>query len=314
MSPPAKPTGVLIRVPDADFSDVVSILAGAGFVLDPAAAAEAPPTELTVRRGTDGRAGKRVGELGHDEGGATAGWAAATLPAGIAHEINNPLSAVIANLELAEQLLSRLLLGSPASKDAPGPGVAAVLPQLEDEVKDALQAARHVQLLVRDARAPLLPIDSEPVDVGAVVDLAIRMASSQVRTRAHLVREMGEVPLVYSTTLRLAQVFLNLIINAAQAIPPGQPDRHEIRIATATDERGWAKITVSDSGTGITADQLPRVFSPFFSTKGADRGTGLGLPISQRIVEGLGGRIEITSEVGRGTTVTVRLPPSDRPA
>ncbi|HEY0707065.1 MAG TPA: ATP-binding protein, partial [Polyangia bacterium] len=256
---------------------------------------------------------RRSAPRGADAGDGTPAWAGA-LPAGFAHEINNPLSAVIANLELAEQIFAQLA----ARTDTPPKETAivstALLRQLENEVKDALQAGRHVQQLVRDARAALHPGDGEPVDVTTVIDLAIRMASSQVRTIAHLVRDGGEVPRVRSTTLRLAQVFLNLIINAAQAIPAGQPERHQIRITTETDERGWAKVTVSDSGTGIAPHHLPRVFSPFFSTKTGDRGTGLGLPISQRIVEGLGGRIEIASEVGRGTTVTVRLPPSRRPA
>ncbi|HEY0713122.1 MAG TPA: ATP-binding protein, partial [Polyangia bacterium] len=280
MRSPANPDCVSIEVEPLDLAEASAALLGAGFVLD---AETGVRPRLTLRR-----------QPGVCDDTAAAGWAA-TLPAGIAHEINNPLSAVIANLELAEETLSHLLL--PASKAASpststpakqssssavsSPGdelprpLAAVIRQLDAEVKDALSAARHVQLLVRDARAALIPVESEPVDVSKVVDLAIRMASTQVRTRAHLVREHGEAPLVQSTTLRLAQVFLNLIINAAQAIAPGRPEQHEIRITTATDEAGWAKVTVSDSGAGIEPEHLPRVFSAFFSTKSRDRSSGL---------------------------------------
>jgi two-component system, NtrC family, sensor kinase len=105
----------------------------------------------------------------------------------------------------------------------------------------------------------------------------------------------------------VSQVFVNLLINAAHAITPGEPQRHCVRVVTAVDGNR-ALATVSDTGSGIASDVLPRIFDPFFTTKAAGVGTGLGLAISRDIVARIGGRIGVESAPGRGTTFTVELP------
>ena len=115
-----------------------------------------------------------------------------------------------------------------------------------------------------------------------------------------------------ATETRLGQVFLNLILNAVQAIPPGQPEWQTIEIATRTAHDGRAEIEIRDSGMGIPNELRNRVFDPFFTTKRVGDGMGLGLSITHNIVVALGGEIDLESEVGTGTTVRVRLPAGKR--
>jgi CheY-like chemotaxis protein/anti-sigma regulatory factor (Ser/Thr protein kinase) len=145
------------------------------------------------------------------------------------------------------------------------------------------------------------------VDVRGIVESATQMAWHEIRHRARLVKSLAEVPPIEGNEARLGQVFLNLLVNAAQAIPEGQADKNEVRVATRTDERGNIVVEVSDTGMGIPPENVSRVFDPFFTTKGD--GTGLGLSISYGAIRGLGGDIEVKSENGR-TTFQVTLPPS----
>jgi signal transduction histidine kinase len=220
-----------------------------------------------------------------------------TLAASVAHEINNPLSAVVANLELALRQLDGL-------------GDRPELEDLQAELRDAHEAAHLVRQIVRDVKVFSRGGDERPapVDVRQVLDSTARMAWSEIRHRARLQKQYDDVPPVWATDARLGQVFLNLIINSAQAIDVGRAESNRIRLSTRTDARGWALVEIADTGAGIPAEQLPRVFAPFFSTKPAGMGTGLGLSISSRIVKELGGEIRVESRVGRGTTVSVALP------
>ncbi|WP_309895946.1 ATP-binding protein [Archangium sp.] len=108
---------------------------------------------------------------------------------------------------------------------------------------------------------------------------------------------------------RLGQVFLHLLVNAAQAIPEGRAEHNEVRVTTRRDERGYAVIEVSDTGVGISSEVLPRIFEPFFTTKPVGEGTGLGLSICHTHLQAMGGDIQVRSEPGRGTAFTVTLPP-----
>jgi signal transduction histidine kinase len=220
-----------------------------------------------------------------------------TLAASVAHEINNPLSAVVANLELALRRLETV-------------GDRPELEELRAELRDAHEAAHLVRQIVRDVKVFSRGGDERPgpVDVRQVLDSTARMAWSEIRHRARLQKEYEEVPPVWATDARLGQVFLNLIINAAQAIEVGRAESNRIRLCTRTDDKGRALVEIVDTGAGIPAEALPRVFAPFFSTKPAGTGTGLGLSISSRIVKELGGEIRVESRVGLGTTVSVALP------
>jgi CheY-like chemotaxis protein len=146
------------------------------------------------------------------------------------------------------------------------------------------------------------------------MEASINMAWNEIRHRARLVKDYGEVPLVDASDSRLGQVFLNLLVNAAQAIPAGQADRHEIRVTTRTASDGRAVIEVRDTGTGVSPEILDRLFDPFFSTKPGGVGTGLGLTICQGLVTSLGGRIVVESRVGQGSTFRVVLPASTLPS
>jgi CheY-like chemotaxis protein len=129
-----------------------------------------------------------------------------------------------------------------------------------------------------------------------------------------VVKHYAMVPQVDANESRLGQVFLNLIINAAHAIPAGNYDANEIRISTALDLHGRVVVDIGDTGTGIPPEIRPRLFTPFFSTKPIGVGTGLGLAISHRIITQFGGTISFDTEVGKGTTFHITLPVSGGPA
>jgi signal transduction histidine kinase len=219
------------------------------------------------------------------------------LAAGVAHEINNPLAAVIANLDLAL-----------ADVDSLDPSLGVTRDNLREELTDARSAADRVRHIVRDLRIFSRSEDDKraQVDVEKVLESTLRMAANEIRHRARIVRRYAEVPPVDASEGRLGQVFLNLVVNAAQALPEGHADRNEIRVSTSC-EGAFARIEISDTGPGIPADVMKRLFTPFVTTKPQGVGTGLGLSICHRIITDFGGEILVnTSE--RGTTFTVLLP------
>jgi len=146
------------------------------------------------------------------------------------------------------------------------------------------------------------------VDVNPIVEGCLRMTANLTAARARVTRALGAVPPVRATEARIAQVVLNLVVNAAQAIPEGRPAEHEIRVATRVLSEDRIEIEVRDTGGGIAPELLPRIFDPFFTTKAPGEGTGLGLSICHGIVAGLGGEIRVESAVGAGTAFRVLLP------
>jgi CheY-like chemotaxis protein len=221
------------------------------------------------------------------------------LAAGVAHEINNPLSVVVTNLELAFETLS-----SPASRDAP----LTALGDLTQGLEDAREAAQRVCQIVKDLKIFSRADEDRltAVDVERVLESSLRMARNEIHHRARVIREYDQVPGVEGNESRLGQVFLNIIVNAAQAIPEGQADKNEIRIATRRDG-ARVVIDVTDTGSGIPPELMSRLFTPFFTTKATGVGTGLGLSICQRLLTAMGGEITVESVVGRGTTFHVKL-------
>ncbi|MDB4964937.1 MAG: Sensor protein [Myxococcales bacterium] len=223
-----------------------------------------------------------------------------TLAAGVAHEINNPLAYVLGNMEFVRDKVA-----DPVAADNSDRG--AIL-QAIDEARDG---ARRVQQIVRDLKIFARGDEArqDGVALAKVVDSAIALSFNQLRHAARIEKQFGPTPKVYGSDSRLAQLFLNLLVNAAQAVGEGRADEHTITVSLSTDARGWAVATVSDDGPGIPAEVASHIFDPFFTTKPVGVGTGLGLSICHGIVEGMGGSITVASGPGRGTTFRVTLPP-----
>jgi PAS domain S-box-containing protein len=226
-----------------------------------------------------------------------------TLAAGVAHEINNPLSYLLSNLRFMNDELQDLA--------RTGESVAGERGQeVREALKEALVGSERVREIVRDLKSFSRQGDEqrEPVDVHAVLDSCVNLAWSEIRHRARLVKSYGQVPPVLGNASRLGQVFLNLLVNAAQAIPEGSAlEAQEIHLSTWHEER-WVGVAVRDTGVGIPPENRARLFSAFFTTKPEGVGTGLGLSICQGIVVALGGRITVESEPGKGSTFRVLLP------
>ena len=204
-----------------------------------------------------------------------------TLAAGVAHEINNPLTYVLGNLELLERFL----------KDGD--------PELGSRIAEAIEGSERISAVVRDLMSFSHPEDNQrmPVDVSSVIDRALRMAGHEIQRRALLIRGPSDVPEVGGSAARLGQVLLNLLINAAHAIPKGAREQNQVRISAQSISPDQVRITVSDTGRGIERALLGRIFDPFITTKPFGEGTGLGLYVCHSIVTALGGAIWVDSQV-----------------
>jgi PAS domain S-box-containing protein len=223
-----------------------------------------------------------------------------TLAAGVAHEINNPLFSLTSNLEMIAAETRKGANGEPPID------VGAV----REMVVDAREASNRVRLIVADLLTFSQATEERRVvlDLRATMKRAIRAAAPEIGRGARLFEEYGDAPYVEADEARLAQVFLNLLVNAAQASLPGGATTNDIRVATSTDTAGRAVIEVHDTGSGITEEVMDHIFEPFFTTKPLGAGKGLGLSISHNIVVSLGGELTATSEAGRSTIFRVVLP------
>ncbi len=227
-----------------------------------------------------------------------------TLAAGVAHEINTPLAYVLANLAFARERL-------PALDDARLPDG----PALAESLSEALDGAKRVAAIVRDLQTFSRSEEQaiRPVDLGSVASSALSLAANELKHRARAIVDLGGLPPVLATEARLGQVLLNLVINAAHAIPEGDVASNEVRIGGWRDGEAIV-VEVSDTGSGIPPEIRDRIWDPFFTTKPVGQGTGLGLWVCRRIVTALGGTIELAPSTGRGATIRMRLPAGDGPA
>jgi signal transduction histidine kinase/CheY-like chemotaxis protein len=227
------------------------------------------------------------------------------LASGVGHEINNPLAYMLGSLDLARADLLRL--GRASERDGAGAAESALVERLERHLGTVKDGALRVRDIVRDLKLLSMAGDDRlaPVDVENALDLAAATVLHEIKPRARLVQAYGSVPLALANEQRLVQVFVNLLVNAAQAIPEGDPGEHEIRVATC-EAGGRVVVEVTDTGTGIAERDLPRIFEPFFTTKGHG-GTGLGLSISHTIVTAHGGRLTAERRAPRGALFRVEL-------
>jgi two-component system cell cycle sensor histidine kinase/response regulator CckA len=227
-----------------------------------------------------------------------------TMAAGVAHEVNNPLTYILSNISFVLEEVRRRI-GEPAVPDN-----GNWMKELEGALADAEEGTKRIAKIVTDLKAFTRPSaeTAEPADLNEVLDWSLAIAGHEVAARGRVVRRFGEVPRVDASSARLGQVFVNLIINAAHSLDPARRETNEIILTSHTDARGCAVAEISDTGCGMTAEIMAKVFEPFFTTKPHGEGTGLGLSVSHGIVESLGGTIAFESEPGCGTRARVVLP------
>jgi PAS domain S-box-containing protein len=257
------------------------------------------------------------------------------LAAGIAHEINNPMGFIHANLcQLAEYLedLGRVwevvgglrrsvAAGEPEATQAAAVALTATIDEVDADfliadcgkaVRESLEGSARIRAIVKDLRAFSHHDSPEPVlaDVNRALDSTANIVWAMMKHSVVLTKSYDELPPIPCYPMRLQQVFMNLLMNANQAIEEqvaSRGGRGEIKLRTALEDRG-VRVTVSDNGVGIAAEALPRIFDPFFTTKEIGDGTGLGLSTSYQLIELHGGTMRVESEPGTGTSFEVWLP------
>jgi signal transduction histidine kinase/CheY-like chemotaxis protein len=252
-----------------------------------------PASVLIVRDITERRIAEE--QLAHAERLTALG----ELAAGVAHELNNPMAYVVMNLELVRETLERR--GDTTTREP---------------LVEALDGIRRMQEIARELRA-FSGTDGggppEAVALDRAVESAVNIARNQLRHRAELVRELERGLSVRAREGQLVQVLVNLLSNAAQAIPDDGA-HHTVRLTARALEGERVEISVSDTGTGIPAEMLPRLFDPFTTTKARGQGSGLGLAISRRIVAGFGGQIRAENLATGGAKVTITLDAAPAPS
>jgi two-component system, NtrC family, sensor kinase len=259
------------------------------------------------------------------------------LAAGVAHEINNPIAFVDSNLHTLDKYCSKVTALLQAYEKLEECVSLHIVPEAVEQVQkirtlkeqhripfiledmmaltgECLEGTQRVHQIVQDLK--IFSRGDTPcpaqVNLNDIMDATLNIIWNQLKYKAHLVKHYGSLPPLNAMPEKLSQVFMNVLLNAAQAIT----DSGTIRVTTdylesyaqSGREGAWARLQISDEGCGIPQENLKRVFDPFFTTKPVGQGTGLGLSIAYDIVKAHGGRILLDSELGRGTTVTLLLP------
>jgi|GEM_PF-2175295 len=246
------------------------------------------------------------------------------LAAGVAHEINNPLAYINANLNSLKRYtdylfryvegiesLREMLEGDPdIQQRLAALGQPLDLPFLKQDIVEVIDESRdgmrRVKQIVQELKtfSRMDEAHTAEVDLHECLTGALKMVRHEIKHKADIVEEYGELPNVQCVPAQISQVFLNLLINAAQAI------RYwgTITVRTGLTGEDWIRVSVSDTGAGISEQDLKHIFDPFFTTKPVGQGTGLGLAVTFNIVDRHGGRIEVESELDKGTTFTIHLP------
>jgi PAS domain S-box-containing protein len=224
-----------------------------------------------------------------------------TMAAGVAHEINNPLAYVMLNLDWI------------ARKFSEGARDPSNMEALAEMLHEARRGAERVATIVHELRS-FSRAEGETrrkVDLAAVVQATIKLAAHEIRPRARIVTSFEPTRPVWANEGRLEQVVLNLLLNAAHALPDARIESNELFVGVRADGDHRVVLEVADNGVGIAPEVVSRIFDPFFTTKAPAGGTGLGLSICHGIVSSLGGQITVHSVPGEGTTFRVVLPAMD---
>lgn len=229
-----------------------------------------------------------------------------SLMAGVAHEINTPLGALRSNTDTFLRLLRKVRDALVERQQASDAELLDLLNRLDEPAQVSETAAERIVRIVNSLRsyARIDKPEMELADIHEGIESTLTLVHHELKNRVEVRKEYTALPLIQCYPNQLTQVFLNLLVNASHAIG----DRGVIRIVTRMVDDGHISIAITDTGTGIKPELMDRIFNPGFTTKGAEHGTGLGLSIVHKIVEQHHGRIDVQSEVGRGTTVTIILP------
>jgi two-component system NtrC family sensor kinase len=255
------------------------------------------------------------------------------LAAGVAHEINNPTGFVSSNLKTLSDYIEDIIslfkeyrkLISKLKKNSvtcgPLPEISEQLKRivtLEKEVDldfvlkdifelidESKEGTERIKKIVQDLKDFAHPGEDRPkfADINKNMDSTVNVVWNELKYKADVYKDYGDLPQVQCYPQLLNQVFMNLLINAAQSIR----ERGEIKIKTRTDN-GYVEIKISDTGSGIPKESLPRIFDPFFTTKDVGKGTGLGLNVAYNIIKKHHGKIDVKSDVGKGTAFTIKIP------
>ncbi|NOU28058.1 MAG: response regulator [Polyangiaceae bacterium] len=225
-----------------------------------------------------------------------------TLAAGIGHEINNPLTFLLANLEFSLGELDAVAGGEPTSRVR---GLAKALVEAQEGGERIRKIVGGLRALAREVPKAV------PTDVGRAVASAVSMATVDLRGKATVVDKVGSSFAVMADESRLAQILVSLLVNAAQAFEGEDATKNRVVVACESCGDGRVCISVSDNGPGIPPELHRRIFDPFFTTKPIGQATGLGLSISRSIVTSLGGVLDVDSSLGGGTTFRIQLPAAE---
>jgi PAS domain S-box-containing protein len=249
------------------------------------------------------------------------------LAAGVAHEINNPIGFVSSNLTTLQKyttdLMSVVAAYEQAEASLPADFLCKIkahkqnidLEFLRDDVgslvSESIDGLQRVTRIVQDLKefSHMGELAWRWANIEQGLDSTLNVAWNELKYKAEVVKDYGGIPEVECIPSQINQVFMNLLVNAAQAIE----GRGQITLRTVRDGEG-VRVEISDTGQGISDENLNRIFDPFFTTKAVGKGTGLGLSISYGIVQRHQGRIDVTSEVGKGSIFRVWLPVSRRGA
>ena len=258
------------------------------------------------------------------------------LAAGVAHEINNPTGFVSSNLKTLSDYIQDLSdltkeyreVVEKLKQNPDGDGsqtdvseqvkrIAAlekeidldfVLKDIFELIEESIEGTERIKKIVLDLKDFAHPGEDKPnfADINQSMDSTVNVVWNELKYKADVAKDYGDLPRVQCYPQLLNQVFMNLLVNAAQSIE----EHGEIKIKTRANN-GYVEIKVSDTGSGIPKENLPRIFDPFFTTKEVGKGTGLGLNVAYNIVKKHQGKIDVKSDVGKGTTFTIRIPAID---